>query len=409
MNEKNLTKKALIAAMLLEISSASQAAMIIVDEKSCSFIDAVAAANTDSEQNGCNAGSGADEIILPNNATINTSYSAVINSEITITGNNSRINLEPSAVVFYVHDQGSLTMNDTIVSGGYSPAGAGVTVYNANLNLNRCTVENNEGGGIGVNRGTATINQSIISGNVSFPSFNFYGAGINIVSSTVSISDSTISNNKNTSGFSGGGGIYATNYFGPVDLTVVNSTISGNVANKGGGIAHKDYGFLSNIRLNNVTMVKNTSSANGGGIYNDSANFTISQSLVSGNNGSVANELFSNAGNVYLGDFNLFGFNKESGVAGATLGPSDMVPSVTSLSDIINENLADNGGLTPTHALNALGPAIDFVPNKLCAQVTDQTGKVRPIDANNDGFADCDVGAFEYTDLIFEDDFELSE
>jgi hypothetical protein len=49
--------------------------------------------------------------------------------------------------------------------------------------------------------------------------------------------------------------------------------------------------------------------------------------------------------------------------------------------------MADNGGLTLTHALLASNPAIDAGDNAVCP-ATDQRGVARD--------AACDVGSFEY-------------
>jgi hypothetical protein len=63
--------------------------------------------------------------------------------------------------------------------------------------------------------------------------------------------------------------------------------------------------------------------------------------------------------------------------------------------------LQDNGGPTDTMALLPGSPAIDAGGNNICDFVyvggVDQRGWARPIDADLDGSAICDIGAYEVT------------
>ena len=87
-------------ALLLALGQASsQAATIMVDGITCALVDAITAANTDTAQGGCSAGSGADTLVLEpprsmlmltyiDNTTYGPSGLPVINSAITIVGQN---------------------------------------------------------------------------------------------------------------------------------------------------------------------------------------------------------------------------------------------------------------------------------------------------------------------------------
>jgi hypothetical protein len=413
MKNSQLKKTSLVTALLL--ATGAQAATINVDGVTCTLNDAVTAANTDTATGGCDAGSGADVLELPVEATLNITATVSIESEVTINGNNSRIKpTNPGAyTTIRVYYGGNLNLNDAIVSDGNATIGGGISVFNSSLNLNRSTVENNVGGGVTFIGSSGTVNESTITNNTSSPGYAYYGAGIAVSSSNVVISNSTISNNENTATNVGGGGVWATNYrSAPLDLSIVNSTISGNLANnRGAGISHADYGNGSTISLTNVTITNNISGGNGGGISSDLATINIVQSLISGNTGSGGTELDFSGGSITVDDYNLFGLNGNSGVVGVTVGSSDLVPVEATLAEIIDVTLADNGGPTPTHALPIGSPAIDAVfavPAASCASLTDQTGKARPIDGDADGLAVCDIGAFENPnpDIIFENGFE---
>ena len=58
-----------LAVLLVLFSHPALAATIVVDETTCTLVDAITAANTDSPVGGCTAGSGPDTIELTTNVT----------------------------------------------------------------------------------------------------------------------------------------------------------------------------------------------------------------------------------------------------------------------------------------------------------------------------------------------------
>ena len=427
----NLKKAALVSALLLELAGTASAATINVDGATCTLADAITAANTDAIAGGCTAGMGADEIELDISGSPFNLTEALPNiiSVITINGNDSTVERDAASLtkfkIFQVNDGagatgGDLQLNDITVTGGSSPddptsgnlanfSGGARAYAGGILNISNATFTGNTGGAVIFSPGTSgSIVDTVIDNNQGNTGAGYYGGGVSIVAATVTVSNSTISNNTTDSTI-GSGAVYISNYGGDADVTVTNTTISGNSSTlRGGGISHLAYGNSSTIALTNVTVVSNTSAANGGGISNDSADMTFSQSLISGNTAVAGAEMESTGGTVTVDDFNLFGLLGVSNVVGVTVGASDIVPMET-LTDIIDTTLGDNGGATPTHALPMGSPAIDAVPAASCASATDQTGKARPIDGDGDMTADCDIGAFEneaIVDLIFEDGFE---
>lgn len=220
------------------------------------------------------------------------------------------------------------------------------------------------GGGIAMNSGHALLIDSTVFSNTATA-----GGGLFInVSSMFSFTNSAIIANLAEQD---GGAIYNA---GVISLT--NMTVSGNSASgSGGGIANFDL-----VTMVNATVADNTSSG-GAGLFNANIVTTIN-SLIALNNGDNC-----------LGVLNSQGYNLEDGGTCALGQPTDMSNTLPSLNQ-----LGDNGGLAPTHALAADSPAIDAGDNNACP-VTDQRGAERPWDGDEDGVAICDIGAYEYSRL----------
>lgn len=410
---KHIKKTALLSALLLEITTGAQAATIYVDNSTCTLADAITSANTDTATGGCIAGdAGADVIELPNNANIVlTSALPAVESDITLNANGSTIERDQTAPIFTVlslsGDGGTnLTVNDATISGGQTTSsgnwGGGITAGFVNLTINRSQITGNIGSGVSSYYADITINDSVISNNAGLATASFGASGISIQVSNLIVSNSTIANNI-TRNDARGGGISLTD---SSTASITNSTISGNSTESGGGGIHLGRGgvyggyFIDTLELNQVTLTNNSTLENGGAIYNDGGDVTISQSLITGNIAGNAVDEILNSGTFTSKGYNLLGLNGFSRSIFVTLDPTDAVINETYVSDVLNPVLADNGGLTPTHDLNPNGPAVDFIPTGSCHSLTDQTGKARPIGLG------CDVGAFEYTDVIFKDGFD---
>jgi predicted outer membrane repeat protein len=92
-----------------------------------------------------------------------------------------------------------------------------------------------------------------------------------------------------------GGGIYNWGEVGPATLTVVGSTISGNLAGGAGGGGIKNDGSptgSATVNMTNCTISGNSTTGNGGGIQNDGlqghATLNVVRSTLSGNSANVA-------------------------------------------------------------------------------------------------------------------------
>ncbi|MBW6466871.1 MAG: hypothetical protein K0B06_10230, partial [Brevefilum sp.] len=248
------------------------------------------------------------------------------------------------------------------------------------------TISGNNAAGVFVisSLGKATFDSlMIINGNDEYGGGGIYNLGqLSVVNSTIS---------GNTSGFGNGGGI-----FNLGDLTIMNSTLSGNMAyGRGGGIFN-----LGDLTIMNSTLSGNMA-AGGGGVYND-GRMTVRNSTFSGN---VAEQ---EGGGVYNDNNGILNFTntiiaystKWDCANYGTIHTDSTHNLVTdgSCGALLDDDpklgpLADNGGPTLTHALLSGSPAIDAGHNGYCT-TTDQRGVSRP-----QGTA-CDIGAYEMVEIL---------
>ena len=177
-------------------------------------------------------------------------------------------------------------------------------------------------------------------------------------------------------------------------LTIINSTISGNTARStiaasvfGGGIASSgDLAITSSTVVNNVALGGAATFALAAGIYSHGAKAAqYRNDIIAGNttdNGSGAHS--DNCQSESSPKPILVGVNLSDdascGAAGAHVLIAD--PQLGAL--------ASNGGPTQTMALLRTSPAIDAVSLSDCTVTTDQRYVSRP-----QGIA-CDIGAFEF-------------
>jgi hypothetical protein len=160
-----------------------------------------------------------------------------------------------------------------------------------NVAISGLTITNGNGGN-GVAGGifsertsTLTVTGCTISGNIADSGGGIFNGG------TVNITNSTLSGNSATSG---GGGILNSG-----TATITNSTISGNHGDFGGGGIFTNPGTVTTIT--NSTISGNSANVGvgvGGGIYNNGTltltNSTISGNTTTGNNNSLGGGIYNN-------------------------------------------------------------------------------------------------------------------
>lgn len=356
------------ALLALTCSTPSNAATIVV-QNGCSLSNAITAANEDRGFSGCPAGDpGQDTIVLTTDVALSFAHSDAqvatglpsVTSEIVIEGNHrtlSRIPSAPAFRFFHVWHTGRLTLNFLHLDNGESTVSGGA-LYNdvGYLVLNNCVISNSRaterGGGIYNDHGRTELYETTVTGNRADR-----GGGVANEGGKMFLTRSTLADND---GGRAGGGAY--NPSGETRLG--NSTASGNQAEKGGGV----FNAAGTVRLDNATLADNRAEF-GANVYNSHSSGVI----------EATNSLFGfpdTSNCVGLVD-DLGGNLADDASCGRTIGHLNGLA----------RPLADNGGPTPTHALQANSTAVSAAAT--CAFDTDQRG-VRRLPA-----ADCDSGAFE--------------
>jgi parallel beta-helix repeat protein len=258
-------------------------------------------------------------------------------------------------------------------SAGYD--GGGVRQDNGTMTLTGCQITDNtsghNGGGVSfVDGGSSlTIVDCSISGNSAQ-----YGGGIGVPGGNLIVRGTTISDNKASIA---GGGVYL--YRSGSIGTLTNCTIVGNTSVAGGGVALEQSAKLTFV---NCTITDNQATGAGGGASNSASTLTLKNTIVADNTGATSPDI---AGSITSQGNNLIG--NTSG--GSGFGASDL----KNVNPLLGP-LQDNGGPTFTQALLAGSPAIDAGTNS-GAPATDQRGQSRPFDADSNGTATVDIGAFE--------------
>jgi hypothetical protein len=376
--------------------------------------DAIAAAQAGVAVGGCAPGNEGAVIRLPTGATIRLFESddgenglPSITKPVTIVGSGARIERDPALPcpggpefrIAEVAAGGVLTLEDVTIAGGCLPGGAGgaLLARGGTLLLRRATVEASTaafGGGVAVDDGGLDMDESSLVGNLAAGP----GGGIALFGAPdrLRIERSTIAGN--VAGDGGGIAHLAPLALGPLDL--VQSTVSGNFAfGSGGGLWLDAPGAEANLDF--VTLIENAA-ALGAGIAVDDGMIVAHESLLGANAPGSDCDLDA-TGSLSASGFNLDTDGSCAAAAGSSIGT---VP------ELGLSGLADHGGTTATHVPFASSPALEAASacaNRLGFPIfADQRGEPRPVDDGGAPGPQCDLGAVEGAP-IFLDGFESGD
>lgn len=359
-----LTLTATVAVTLVSASAAGAATIDVNTTEdayggsaaNCSLREAITAAQTNAPFDGCTAGSGVDVIKLPNG-----------DYKITRAGAGENLNLTGD---FDVTGTDALSIE---------PAGPDAKVKVDGNGLDR--VFDQQG-----NNALSINSMHVTNGLLTLIED---GGGVRNSSGNLTLDGVTVSNSK--SAYSAGG-IAAYN-----NLTMVNSTVSGNSADGNAGGIYVPGGSRATVRSSTITA--NTADADAsetgdGGGFNDSASEGVDFfNVINAANSDLSPTAANKAPDCYSSSTKFFPryvvttqpLPSANCLVGFDPGTNKVV------ADALIGPLGDNGGQTPTHALLEGSPAIgaggtaapDLCPAK------DQTGRDRPAGG-------CDIGAVQY-------------
>ena len=271
---------------------------------------------------------------------------------LTIEGGGATITQTCEAGVLGTDDAATLVLRDLSVTGGDADNGAGVDVPTGSATLERVTLSGNvavEVGG-GLRASTVRIVDSTISENFAKTGGGVAGTGggpVEIASSTVEGNDATPTGFPflDTSVPNGRGGGVAV--LGSEPARISDSVIQGNVARVGGGGVYSQ----ADLAVDDAVIAGNSGagyswvmSGSGGGILTDTGSLVVSRTLLNGNTAGRGGG-FAGAGRVEITDTAIGG-----NVATDSYGGGVTSSLVVTRSAVVGNraNSQAGGGLTAT-------------------------------------------------------------
>jgi len=220
-------------------------------------------------------------------------------------------------------DPSQLTVDGGGNSRVFSVSGPAKSVRIAGLTITGGKVTDDWGAGVGAfNAGTLTLDHVTITGNAAITNAGYpRGGGVGIGGGSLVITDSTIENN--TAGYAGGGVAIANDSSAMISYTsIMNNQVTGGATgfSGGGGVSlQSNPGFSST--LTNVLFTGNTSAGNGGGIMIDNHTTTINGGTFYQNSATETNNAVGGALYALTSDLTINGvsfiLNTSAGDGGA--------------------------------------------------------------------------------------------
>ena len=356
----------------------------------CSLREAVRSANSDSSVDNCTAGDGGiDEIVLPR-GTYTLSLSG------TEAGDGSERDLDVTSTTLIRPRSGNATSVRLEPADGYTGrafevGGSGTTLTLQKFTIHGFDAGSGASGGAVNNQGqTLVLEEMVLDANEGNASGAIGASGF----PTVVIENSTLSDNVATSGSFGLGGAVGSNVR---ELTLTDVTLIRNHSEGDAGGIGTD-GTNQLLNMDNVTLVNNTAAGDGGGFHlGADTDVNIRNTIISGNRvGGEGAECAQADGLTLTGsrDFNLW---SKGGSCFGSLGNNSIESSDAGLGlagfyDGSTESLPPLDG---SPAIDA-GSCQNLAGTNISADKDQrQSTATRNADGDGDGTQACDIGAIE--------------
>ncbi len=273
-----------------------------------------------------------------------------------------------------MENAGEASVTDSIFAENAAKYGGGMYTAGGRADIARSSFSNNaassSGGGIRNASSEVYVTDSIVSENTAT-----HGGGMYTAGGPVGILRSTFYSNAAEFG---GGIRVSTRAVAAYELALLNSTLSGNSAGTfGGGLAINDAAVL----LVHSTLYGNNAPTGSGVYQQGAASCEAGYSVIHGGCAAIEDSVFESQGPNAL-----LILEAEQCLFSGSSGDLALTAEEMNLGE-----LADNGGLAPTHKPNPGSLLIDAVPVEQCDidVGTDQRGEPRGVlDA-------CDLGSVE--------------
>ena len=401
--------------ILITAATARAASMAIPNGDVAALIAAVNAANATPEE---------DTIVLAANGryVLATPYEAygqtglpTVTGPLTIEGNGAAIardGLAGKLRILLVAPGASLTLTGVTLENGYANYG-GAIYNNGLLTVNSCMLTGNRaeyaGGAVfNTGGGTTTIINGTVTGNQSVSG---YGGAIVSEEGTLVISHATFTHNRAPA--NNGGALWLHSFVHDHDETFIDgSTFAYNSSSSDGGAI---FNYAADLYITNSTFSGNTVSAGWGGAIANiwyAQTFLTSCSVIDNHAMHAAAVVMDATSTLTLAgtllavdhppDDICHGGTIVAGLDSNLATDASCGVAYMGYGDLHLGPLGDNGSPTLTHGLQPGSRAIDYIPPAAAAGLPDhdQRHLSRPVDADNDGNAFFDVGAFEHEPVL---------